>query len=142
MFRRNYAHHYETNVFPKTLAWVLDPIVARGEADLVDFGYRVTMNLTADFAGIDRPQKTPNETDRLLAIVKTFSEGATLVHSDRDASEVIAEVKAAQNAFREFLEPSWSRRQQLIDQLTRGEIDEDELPRDVLTVLLRNHDSV
>jgi len=142
LFRRNYAHHYETNVFPKTLAWVLDPIVARGEADLVDFGYRVTMNLTADFAGIDRPQKTSDETDRLLAIVKTFSEGATLVHSDREASEVIAEVKAAQNAFREFLEPSWSRRQQLIDQLTRGEIVEDELPRDVLTVLLRNQDSV
>ena len=26
LFRRNYAHHYETNVFPKTLAWVLAPL--------------------------------------------------------------------------------------------------------------------
>ncbi len=142
LFRRNFAHHYETNVFPKTLAWVLDPLVAHGETDLVDFGYRVTMNLTADFAGVDRPAKTPEETTRLLAIVKTFSEGATLIHSDRDASEVIDEVKAAQIAFREFLEPSWARRQQLIDQFVGGDIDEDELPRDVLTVLLRNQDSV
>ncbi len=142
LFRRNYAHHYETNVFPKTLAWVLDPLVTRGETDLVDFGYRVTMNLTADFAGVDRPQKTSEETDRLLAIVKTFSEGATLVHSDRNPSEVIAEVKTAQTAFRQFLEPSWSRRQRLISQFLNGELKEDELPRDVLTVLLRNQDSI
>lgn len=142
LFRRNYAHHYESNVFPKTLSWVLDPLVTRGEADLVDFGYRVTMNLTADFAGVDRPAKTSEETDRLLAIVKTFSEGATLVHSDRDANEVIAEVEKAQAAFREFLEPSWSRRQKLIDRFISGDIDEEALPRDVLTVLLRNQDSV
>ena len=142
LFRRNYAHHYETHVFPETLARILQPLIEAGEADLVDFGYRVTMNLTADFAGIDRPHKTAEETDRLLSIVKTFSEGATVVHSGRDPADVISEVREAQIAFREFLEPSWAQRQELVDQFRRGEIPEEALPRDVLTVLLRNQDNI
>ncbi len=142
LFRRNYAHFYETSIFPKTLAGILTPLVEKGEADLVDFGYRVTMNLTADFAGIDRPEDAASETDKLLAIVKKFSEGATLVHTDRDPVAVVREVESAREAFNAFLKPSWQRRARLIQQFESGEIPEDELPRDVLTVLLRNQDNV
>lgn len=142
LFQRNYAHHYETTVFPATLSRFLSPLAESGQADLVDFGYRVTMNLTADFAGIDRPQGTDAETAALLSIVKTFSEGATVVHTDRNPETVMAEVRDAMQDFKAFLEPSWRRRQNLIDRYVRGEITEDELPRDVLTVLLRNQDRV
>lgn len=143
LFRRNFAHHYERHVFPHTVEQVIAPYIERGEADLVDFGYRVTMNLTADFAGIDRPDGTVEETEQLLKIVKTFSEGATLVHSDRKHADVINEVLEAKAEFSaQFLTPSWARRQQLIDAWRRGELDEDELPRDVLTVLLQNQDKV
>ena len=142
LFRRRYTHFYEANIFPPTVASILDPMVAEREADLVDFGYRVTMNLAADFAGIDRPDKTVEETNRLLKIVRTFSEGATLVHSDRKASEVIAEVKAAQNQFKEFIEPSRIMRKKLIDRFMDGKISEKDLPRDVLTILLKNQDDL
>lgn len=142
LFRRNYAYHYETEIFPKTLARVLDPAVDEGETDLVDFGYRVTMNLTADFAGIDRPVDSPQETDKLLAIVKTFSEGATLVHSERNRDTVIEEVNDAKTAFADFLLPSKERREKLLADFREGKIPEEDLPRDVLTVLLRNQDNI
>jgi len=142
LFRRNYAYAYENEVFPQTLATVLGPLVRDGEADLVDFGYRVTMNLTADFAGIDRPSGTPEETAALLAITKTFSEGATMVHSDRDRQELIREVQDAIEAFRRFLQPSWQRRTGLLADFRAGRLPEAALPRDVLTVLLRNQDRV
>jgi cytochrome P450 len=140
LFRRNYARYYESEIFPATLAATLDPMSTEGKLDLVEFGYRVTMNLTADFAGLDRPADDPAATDQLLAIVKSFSEGATLVHSTRPHADVISEVKQAQASLQRFLQPSWQRRQSLIDQYNCGEIGEDALPRDILTVLLHQAD--
>ena len=143
VFRRSFFRYYETEVFPRALAEILGPEIAKGRTDLVEFGYRITMNLTADFAGIDRPEKSARETEALLKIVKTFSEGATLVHSTRDKEEVRNEVRAALVEFdRLFLQPSIARRLDLIARFNRGEIAEDDLPRDVLTVLLRNEDKV
>ena len=95
VFRRELLEEYERDVFPATLAATLAPYVHKGRADLVDFGYRVTMNLTADFAGIDRPRGSSEETAELLDLVRTFSEGATLVHSTRDHATVRAEVREA-----------------------------------------------
>lgn len=141
VFRRSFFRWYETEVFPRAIEEVLRPVVAAGRADLVDLGYQITMNLTADFAGIDRPARSAAETAALLEIVKTFSEGATLVHSTRDKDEVRAEVRAAMQRFdQRFLQPSIATRQALIDSHARGELDEAALPRDILTVLLRNED--
>ena len=137
VFRREVLKAYERDAFPATLQRTLAPFVVAGRADLVDFGYRVTMNLTADFAGIDRPLGTPAETLKLLELVRTFSEGATLVHSTRDHDEVRVEVEAALDRFvKEFLAPSMDRRRLLVDQDAGPE------RLDVLTVLLANEDRV
>ncbi len=139
VFGRGFFRYYEQEVFPPTLARTIAPYLEKGEADLVEFGYRVTMNLTADFAGIDRPQQDTEETERLLRLVKAFSEGATLVHSKRDHDEVRAEVRDALEEFNEtFLVPSRKRRMALVSAYERGEIEEGDLPRDVLTILLKN----
>ncbi len=143
VFRKNFFAYYEREVFPATLRATLQPYLDAGRASLIEFGYRVTINLTADFAGIDRPAGTVGETEALFGLVKTFSEGATLVHSKRDPLRVQAEVRSALAALqKEFLTPSMARRQALIARLAAGEIDEEELPRDVLTVLLRNEDKI
>ncbi|NJN50718.1 MAG: hypothetical protein HC809_01955 [Gammaproteobacteria bacterium] len=106
VFRRDFFRHYEREVFPATLAPTLAPHVAAGRCDLVQFGYDITMNLTADFAGIDRPLESAAETAALLSLVKTFSSGATLVHSTRDHEAVNAEVRAALDVFdATFLKP-------------------------------------
>jgi cytochrome P450 len=72
-----------------------------------------------------------------------FSEGATLVHSTRDKEAVRGEVRAALAEFdAAFHQPSLERRRAALARFARGEIGEDDLPRDVLTVLLRNEDRV
>jgi cytochrome P450 len=143
VFRKNFFAYYEHEVFPPTLQATLAPYLAAGRANLIEFGYRVTINLTADFAGIDRPERSSEETEMLFRLVKTFSEGATLVHSKRDRAEVESEVRAALEVLRtRFLQPSIARRMSMLDRLAAGEIDENALPRDVLTVLLRNEDRI
>lgn len=139
VFGRGFFRYYEREVFPPTLRKTLDPYLALGHADLVEFGYRVTMNLTADFAGIDRPKQNTAETEHLLRLVKCFSEGATLVHSTRDHAEVRAEVRAAMDEFNDaFLAPSRERRLAIVKAFEAGNADESALPRDVMTILLKN----
>ncbi|GAB4140229.1 MAG: hypothetical protein Tsb0016_07270 [Sphingomonadales bacterium] len=143
VFRRDFFKYYEHEVFPRTLEETLTPAVAAGRAELISFGYQVTVNLTADFAGIDRPEKSVEETETLLAMVKVFSEGATLVHSTRDKAAVEAEVQAALKDFAvRFQQPSIARREALLKQFAAGALTEEDLPRDVLTMLLRNEDKL
>ena len=143
VFQRDFFKYYEHELFPKTLEETIFPFLKNGSADLIDFGYRITMNLTADFAGIDRFKKTPEETENLLTLVKIFSQGATLVHSKRPHDEVNMEVTEALGVFEEkFLIPSKNRRSKILKQFNDKKVNEDDLPRDVLTVLLRNVDGI
>ncbi|MEE3294390.1 MAG: cytochrome P450, partial [Pseudomonadota bacterium] len=143
VFQRDFFRYYEHELFPRTLEETIFPFLNNGSADLLDFGYRITMNLTADFAGIDRLKKTPEETENLLTLVKIFSQGATLVHSKRPHDEVNMEVTEALAVFEEkFLIPSKNRRLKILKQFNDNKLDEDDLPRDVLTVLLRNVDGI
>ena len=87
MFRRDFFRYYEHEVFPATLAQSMAAHAQRGHADLIELGYGITMNLTADFAGVDRPRGDADETSRLRSLTGTFSEGATLVHSSAAAAK-------------------------------------------------------
>ena len=143
VFQRDFFKYYEEELFPKTLDETIMPFLQEGKADLIDFGYRITMNLSADFAGIDRIEKTPEETESLLSLVKTFSQGATLVHSKRSHDMVNKEVLKALDKFdRKFLTPSKRRRMKLIEKFKNNEIKKEKLPRDVLTILLMNEDNI
>lgn len=143
VFRRNFFHYYEKEVFPRTLAETLAPYVAAGGGDLLRIGYRLTVNLTADFAGIDRPTRSAEETEHLIAITKKLGEGATLIHSTRDHAEVRAEVAAVQAELRErFFLPSLARRRALLAEREAGRIADTDLPRDVLTTLVAGNDEL
>jgi cytochrome P450 len=139
VLRRDYFRWYETEIFPRTLGETLAPYLAAGKADVVDFGFRAMMNLTADFAGIDRPRRTPEETARLLRILRTFGKAATLGQAVGDRAAIRAEIRAAIDEFdREFFAPSAERRRSLLADLDAGRLDEQQLPRDVLLELLRH----
>lgn len=143
VFRRNFFKYYEKEVFPKTLAQTIAPYLAKGGGDLIEIGYRLTVNLTADFAGVDRPEKSAEETEQLIRLVKKMSEGATMVHSTRDCDELTREVRAALAEFdRDFLQASIRRRQSLLGAVIRGDAEQDTLPRDVLTVILKAQDEL
>jgi len=146
VFGRGFFRTYAREVFTPNLEQVLAPYLAAGCADVIELGYRLSMNLTADFAGIDRPANDVEETESLLALVRKFSEGATLVHSTRDPAQVNREVEVAMAIFdQRFFLPSIKRRRQLIEH-TAPPVTEaagnQKLPRDVLTTLLNARDRI
>ncbi|MBM3660495.1 MAG: cytochrome P450 [Actinobacteria bacterium] len=139
LFRRDSNARYERELFPPIVDETLAPFVAAGHAELVGLSHQMMMNLAAFTAGIDRPLRTQEETHHLYSYMMRFIEGATLAHYTGDHDAKRAEVAAALEAFdTEFLRPAIARRKRELARLDAGEITEDELPRDVLTVLLRN----
>lgn len=143
LFRRDTFHYYESELFPDIIRDTIAPYLDTGRAELVSFGHQLMMNLAALTAGVDRPQGTPEETFRLYDYLKTFIEGATLAHYTGDKAAKAAEVLEKLEAFdAEFLMPAIARRTALIDAVQQGAASEDDLPRDVLTVLLRNQDKI
>ena len=143
LFRREVFAHWERRVLGDTLEAVLAPDVAAGRADLRAMGYRAAISLTATIAGVDHDPANVEHTSRLEDFVRTFSAGATLAHSTRDPDEVRAEVRAQLEDFRiEMLSASLDRRRALLARLAAGEITEDDLPRDVATLLLRHQEAL
>lgn len=139
LFRRDFARYYEKEVFPRTLSATLEPFLAKGRMDLPDFGFRVNINLAADIAGIDRNTESAEETECLIAIVRKFSEGATLFHSTRNKDDVRHEVAEALALFdSRFLQPSRARREQILLEIEAGRVPVESAPRDIHTVLLQN----
>ena len=143
VLRRDYFRWYENEIFPGTLQETFAPYRALGKVDVVDFGFRAMMNLTADFAGIDRVKRTPEETAQLLRILRTFGKAATLGQALGDKEPIRAEIRAAIAEFDvEFFSPSETRRRALIADWKAGTRTEDDLPREVLVELLRAEDEL
>lgn len=144
MFRKDIFLDYEKNVLPQTLNETIAPDLASGEGDLVDIGYRVMMNLTVDFTGIDRPERSAAETADLLRLLRAFSLAPALGQSRaEDVEPKKDQIRTAMAEFEtRFLQPSVDRRQALIDRWRANEIEKEALPRDVLTALLLNQDKL
>ena len=141
--RRDYFRWYETQVFPKTLRETFAPFLAQGKADAVDFGFRAMMNLTADFAGVDRPERSRAETEQLLRILRTFGKAATLGQAKGDREPIRAEIRGALDEFdTAYFRPSLARRRALLAQAASSPDGVGNPPRDVLTELLRSEDEL
>jgi cytochrome P450 len=136
LFRRDTFELYERELFPPIIAETLAPEIAAGRAELVDLGHRMMMNLAALTAGVDRPEGTAEETRHLYRYLMLFIEGATLGFYTGDREAKAAEIRADLHRFdEEFVTPSILRRTAMLD---AGE----ELPKDVLSVLLANEDAL
>jgi cytochrome P450 len=136
LFRRGTFKEWESALVPQIIDEAFAPSLAAGRADLVQLGYRTTMNLTARVAGADRPTGTVEETDALQEFAVKFSEGATLVHSTRDPAEVRAEVSDALARFDAmFFTPAYDRRVALA---ADPDVAEEDLPKDVLMAMIRH----
>lgn len=136
LFRRDTFTLYERELFPPIIEETLRPEIEAGRAELVDLGHRLMMNLAALTAGVDRPLGTADETRHLYRYLMLFIEGATLGFYTGDRDAKAAEIREHLSSFdTEFVQPSIDRRQALID---AGE----ELPRDVLSILLANEDAL
>ncbi len=143
LFRRDVFMAYQEQLFPEVIEETLKPHVANGRAELVKLSHQLMMNLAALTAGVDRPLQTPEETFHLYSYLMTFIEGATLAHYTGDADAKRREVAEALEQFdEEFLVPSTQRRRTMLAQVASGELAEEDLPKDVLTVLLQGEDEL
>ncbi len=141
LFRRDTFGWYERERIPEIIDVVLAPYLAAGHGDLLHIARRTMMLLSLDVAGVDRPAGTGDELDELYALMDRLARASTVAHATGDKSEVVADGDAALAEFAErFFAPSIERRRPLVEAWTAGTLDEAELPRDVLTTLLRNDD--
>ena len=143
ILRPNFYRWYETEVFKKTLDETITPYLKEGKADLVDLSYRILLNLTADFSGIDRPDKSVAETERILSMLRTFGKAATLGQAKGDKDAISNEINDSIEAFNvEFYKPSKQKRLEYLNRFKLGEISESDVPKDVLTELLNNQEKL
>ncbi len=139
IFKKDFFNYYEKEVLPAVVNATLARFLPTGRADLMDFGRRAMLDLTADFAGIDRTAGTEEERDALLSILNGLGVAATLGQytGDREAMRAVA-AKALSDFDSRFFRPSAERRRQLLAEVAAGRLAEDALPRDILTILVKN----
>lgn len=144
VFRKDIFLLYEKTILPRTLEETMAPFMAAGHGDLVDIGYRVMMNLTVDFTGIDRPERSAEETADLLRLLRAFSLAPALGQSLKDdADEKRAIIKNAMADFdARYLKPSLEKRRAFRQKLEAGEIAHSDLPKDVLMMLVMGQEKL
>lgn len=144
IFRKDIFLHYEKVVLPRILEETLAPFLAAGQGDLKDIGYRILLNLTVDFTGIDRPARTAEETGDLLRLLREFSLAPTLGQRlGEDTAPFKARIKAAIDAFdTAYFTHSLRRREQALADHLRGVLAREDMPKDVLMALVAARDSL
>lgn len=139
VLRRDFFIHYQNNIFPRALKETLDPCLKAGGGDMVEFSYRVLVNLVADTAGVDR-RFSQADTDRLFALIQAFGKAPTLGQlrgGDRD--DLLRSVEQGLEDFRtEFYLPSVTRRRELLARVAFDPSIQKEIPNDILTAMLRS----
>ncbi len=138
LFRRDTFSWYEREVIPAVIGEVLGPAVRAGRADLLPIARRTMMTLAVRIAGVE---VAAQDFDHFYGLMDRLARASTVVHATGDKAAIIADGDAALVEFSErYLAPSLARRRRIIDDVAAGRAGDDELPRDVLTTLLVNHD--
>ena len=143
LFRKNFFRVYESQVFPSLLSETLDQFLTGSSLDLKELGYRIMVHLSLSFAGIDRVEGTVEEADAQHRLLIQLGQAATIGQFKGDREPILQEIREAIDEFRErFFLPSRARRLALINDYRAGHISEDDLPRDILTILLMHDEEL
>ena len=139
-FRPDVLRLYERELFPKVLNDLLDVLIDAESVDVFAVAELLSVVLAALRAGIDVAENDLGQLRELVHYVDVFSQGSAILDT-KDPEAVRHMVVRAYEAFeRDWIRPSWERRARLIEQHRRGEIGEEDLPHDILTVLLLHRD--
>ncbi len=149
LFRRDTFQWYETERIPLIIADVLGPAIRVGRGDLLPLARRTMLTLSLMVAGVDRHhagESSPAaardaELDAMYALMDRLARASTVAHAVGDKAAIIADGDHALQEFAQaFFEPAQRRRAEILDRFAAGAIAEEDLPKDVLTTLLRNQD--
>jgi cytochrome P450 len=123
------------------LSETLNQFLTESALDLKELGYRIMVHLSLSFAGIDRIDGTVEEADAQHRLLIQLGQAATIGQFKGDREPIFQEIREAIDEFRErFFLPSRTRRLALLEQYRAGTLSEEDLPRDILTILLM-HDA-
>lgn len=135
-FRADVLRLYERELFPRVMDELLDVLLDADEVDLFPIGELLSVVLAARRAGIDHDAGAVDQLRTLVRHVDAFSQGSAILDA-KDPDAVRALVRASYEEFeREFVRPSWARRAALLARSANGQLGDEELPQDILTVLL------
>jgi len=135
-FRPDVLRLYERDLFPGVMDRLLDRLIDAETVDLYAVGELLSVVLASRRAGIEHDPDDLDQLRRLVHFVDVFSQGSAILDA-KDPDAVRALVRSALEEFeRDFVRPAWARRAAIVEQYRRGEIEEQDLPRDILTVLL------
>ncbi len=139
LFRRDTFAWYERDRIPHIVADVLRPALAAGTGELLALARRTMMTLSVEVAGVDLPAGVDDA--HLAELMHLLARASTVAHATGDKAGIVQRGDDALATFeRDYFQPSYARRVDLVERAQRGEITDEELPRDVLTTLLRNQD--
>jgi cytochrome P450 len=141
LFRRHNLEHYERVLFPEIVASTLDRLVTDAHSDLLEIGGLTTVVLAARIAGIDFDTTSLEQRERLREFLHHFALGGAIDAIKANNLDEIRAVKAsmliAQAEFvDEFMAASRARRELLVAHREDDDLANDDLPPDVLTLLL------
>ena len=136
LFRRDTFRWYETDVIPAVVHEISAPALAAGSGDLLPMARRTMMKLACVIAGLDVRDE---DFDDMFALMHRLARASTAIHATGDRALLTADGLAALTEVdQRFIQPSLARRVMLL----RESSEVNELPRDVLTTLLRNQDAL
>lgn len=135
-FRPDILREYERDLFPGILDEVLDVLLAGESVDIFPVVEMLSSILAAKRAGLDTDHHDLRQLESLTRYVDAFSQGSAILDA-RDPEGVRQLVYRAYEDFeREWIAPARARREPVIARYRAGEIGEEDLPHDILTVLL------
>jgi len=139
-FRADVLRLYERELFPGVMDELLDVLIDGERVDLFPIGEMLSVVLAARRAGIEYDPSSLDDLRKLVHHVDLFSQGSAILDA-KDPDTVRAQVRQTYVEFeRDFVRPAWETRAAQIARHRRGELSEDELPHDILTVLLLHRD--
>ena len=135
-FRADVLRLYERDLFPRVMDDLLDVLIDGEQVDLFPVGELLSVVLAARRAGIEYDPGSLDDLRKLVHHVDLFSQGSAILDA-RDPDAVRGAVRQTYIEFEhDFVRPAMATRAALIDRVRRGELPEEELPHDILTVLL------
>jgi cytochrome P450 len=139
-FRADVLRLYERELFPRVMNDLLDVLIDREHVDLFPIGEMLSVVLAARRAGIEYDAKDLEDLRTLVRHVDAFSQGSAILDA-KDPDAVRALVRETYAEFeRDFVRPAWVERAKLIERVRAGEFSQDDLPHDILTILLLHRD--
>lgn len=137
-FRADKLRLYEHELFPRVMDGLLDQVLNGDEVDLYPVSELLAAALACRRAGLDVDPSDVHALERVVAIVDVLSQGSAILDAkDPDAVRALV-YQTYEELERDFLAPARARREELLARHARGEIADDELTQDILTVLLEH----